>query len=103
MGKASIPGKTKTRMAPPLSADEAATLNTVFLRDAADNILSAAERGDISGWVAYAPAGSRAFFSNQLPDTIGLLETVAPTLGDCLHYASAMLLSKGYGAVCLIN
>src|SRR5262245_48093731 len=31
MAKASIPGKTKTRLVPPLSEDEAATLNTVFL------------------------------------------------------------------------
>jgi rSAM/selenodomain-associated transferase 1 len=103
MAKASIPGKTKTRMVPPLSADEAATLNTVFLRDAADNILSAAARADISGWMAYAPADSAAFFRSHLPETIGLLETVAPTLGDCLHYASATLLGEGHGAVCLIN
>jgi hypothetical protein len=103
MAKASIAGKTKTRLVPPLTEDEAATLNTVFLRDAADNILSAAELANISGWMAYAPAGSAPFFSTHLPESIGLLETVAPTLGDCLQYAAATLLRSGHGAVCLIN
>ena len=37
------------------------------------------------------------------PQSIGLIETVAPTLGECLHHASATLLRVGHGAVCLIN
>jgi len=103
MAKASIPGKTKTRLVPPLSEHEAATLNTVFLRDAADNILSAEALANISGWMAYAPAGSAAFFRSHLPQSIGLLETAAATLGECLQYASTSLLGSGHGAVCLIN
>ena len=103
MAKASIPGKTKTRLVPPLTEDEAATLNTVFLRDAADNILSAAALANISGWMAYAPADSGPFFRSHLPDSIGLIETVAPTLGECLLHAAATLLRGGHGAVCLIN
>ena len=76
MAKASIAGKTKTRLVPPLTKDEAAMLNTVFLQDAADNILSAAALADISGWMAYAPAGSEPFFRTLLPQSIGLIETV---------------------------
>lgn len=103
MAKASIGGKTKTRLVPPLTEDEAAMLNTVFLRDAADNILSAAAFANVSGWMAYAPAGSEHFFRTHLPKSVGLIETVAPTLGECLHYAAAELLRSGHGAVCLIN
>jgi rSAM/selenodomain-associated transferase 1 len=103
MAKASIPGKTKTRLVPPLTEDEAAILNTVFLRDAADNILSAAAFANISGWMAHAPAGSEPFFRTHLPQSIGLIETVAPTLGECLRHAAATLLRAGHGAVCLIN
>jgi rSAM/selenodomain-associated transferase 1 len=103
MAKASIAGKTKTRLVPPLTEDEAATLNTVFLRDAADNMLSAAAFANISGWMAYAPAGSVSFFRTHLPESIGLIETVAPTLGECLLHAAATLLRAGHGAVCLIN
>jgi rSAM/selenodomain-associated transferase 1 len=103
MAKASIAGKTKTRLVPPLTEDEAAMLNTAFLRDAADTILSAAAFANISGWMAYAPAGSEAFFRTHLPPNIGLLETVAPTLGECLHQAAATLLCAGHDGVCLIN
>jgi uncharacterized protein len=103
MAKASTPGRTKTRLVPPLSEDEAAMLNTVFLRDAADNILAAGAHANISGWMAFAPADSGPFFRGHLPDNIGLVETVAPTLGECLQHASATLLRSGHGAVCLIN
>ena len=103
MAKASIPGQTKTRLVPPLSEDEAATLNTVFLRDAADNILSAAALANISGWMAYTPVGSAPFFRSHLPKSIGLLEAAAPSLGECLQFASTTLLRSGHGAVCLIN
>ena len=44
MAKASAPGRAKTRLVPPLSFDEAAALNTAFLKDVADNVLSAARR-----------------------------------------------------------
>ena len=33
MAKASAPGRTKTRLVPPLSFEEAAALNTTFLQD----------------------------------------------------------------------
>jgi rSAM/selenodomain-associated transferase 1 len=103
MAKASIAGRTKTRLVPPLTEGEAALLNTAFLRDAADNILSAAALADIGGWMAYAPAGSEDFFRTHLPDSIGLIETVKPSLGECLCYAAETLLEAGHGAVCLIN
>src|SRR5262249_15608644 len=103
MAKASIVGTTKTRLGPPLTVAEAAGLNTVFLQDAADTVLFAAVRATVSGWMAYAPGGSEPFFRSQLPESIGLLETVAPTLGGCLCQAAGTLLGAGHGAVCLIN
>lgn len=103
MAKASIAGKTKTRLVPPLTKDEAATLNTVFLQDASNCIMSAAALANISGWMAYAPAGCELFFRTLLPQSIGLIETVAPTLGECLNAAVAALLGAGHDAVCLIN
>ena len=103
MAKASIAGKTKTRLVPPLTEDEAAKLNTVFLRDAADNILSAAMFASIRGWMAFSPAGAESFFRTHLPESIGLIESVAPTLGECLHNVASALLRAGHGAVCLVN
>jgi glycosyltransferase A (GT-A) superfamily protein (DUF2064 family) len=40
MAKASIPGRTKTRLVPPLTFEEAAQCNTAFLCDVVDNILT---------------------------------------------------------------
>jgi glycosyltransferase A (GT-A) superfamily protein (DUF2064 family) len=50
MAKASIPGRTKTRLVPPLTFEEAAQCNTAFLRDVADNILTASARASIAGY-----------------------------------------------------
>lgn len=103
MAKASIAGTTKTRLVPPLTPDEAALLNTQFLRDCADSILAAANSANISGWMAFAPAGSEHFFRSHLPVNIGLIEMVAPTLGECLHKTATALFDAGHGAVCLLN
>ena len=103
MAKASIAGRTKTRLVPPLTYEEAASLNTAFLRDVADNILAAAALAEISGWMAYAPAGSEDFFRAHLPASIGLVETVRPDFGACLFHAANSLLEVGHGAACLLN
>lgn len=103
MAKASIPGQTKTRLVPPLTAEQAANLNTSFLRDVADSLISASALANIEGFMAFAPAGSAGFFRSILPERIGLLETEAPDFGECLFYAAATLLDDGHGTVCLLN
>src|ERR1700678_1253168 len=55
MAKASTPGRAKTRLVPPLTFDEAAALNTVFLQDISDNLLRAGEEAAIAGYAAFAP------------------------------------------------
>jgi hypothetical protein len=40
MAKASYPGQAKTRLCPPLTFEEAAALNTAFLKDIADNLIA---------------------------------------------------------------
>ena len=103
MAKASIPGRTKTRLIPPLSKEQAADLNTAFLRDIADNLSAAQEHASISPWMAYTPQGSESFFRDNLPEQINLLETTAATLGDCLFYATDSFLKSGFLSACLIN
>src|SRR5277367_181683 len=91
MAKASAPGRAKTRLVPPLTFDEAAALNTAFLQDVADNVLSAAGHAEpnagIAGYAAYGPAGTQDFFHRILPDAIGLIEAWMPNFGDCLFHA----------------
>jgi hypothetical protein len=103
MAKASIPGRTKTRLTPTLSPEQAADLNTAFLRDVADNLLAAAALASIAPWMAYSPAGCQDFFARTMPDGVGLLETVAPDFGVCLYRAAASLLAAGHDSVCLLN
>ena len=103
MAKASIPGRAKTRLVPPLTTREAANLNTSFLRDVGDNLISASTLANIAGFMAFAPARSAAFFRDILPARIGLLETVAPNFGECLFHAATTLLADGHAAVCLLN
>src|ERR1700756_5222347 len=84
MAKASAPGQTKTRLVPPLTFEQAAALNTAFLQDMTGNLLLAGGHAAIAGYVAFAPAGTEAFFHGTLPPGIGLIDACLPTLGDCL-------------------
>src|SRR4029453_19437669 len=74
MAKASIAGRTKTRLVPPLTFEQAAQCNTAFLRDIADNILAASAQASIAGYIAYGPADARPLFTSRLPREIGLLD-----------------------------
>lgn len=103
MVKASSPGRTKTRLVPPLTHDEAAALNTAFVRDAVDSILAAAALAGISGWLAYAPAGSEDFFRRHAPERVGLIETTGHDIGECLVHAAGVLLGHGHQSACLLN
>jgi len=103
MAKASTPGRTKTRLTPPLTPEQAAEINTAFLRDVADNLAAAATLANVAPFMAYAPAGSRDFFTRILPDGIGLIETAAPDFGVCLFQAATRLLAAGHESVCLLN
>jgi len=66
MAKAPRPGKVKTRLSPPLTPEEAAALNTCFLKDTTRNIADVAEQGNAAGVICYTPAGDEAAFDRLL-------------------------------------
>jgi rSAM/selenodomain-associated transferase 1 len=103
MAKASAPGRTKTRLVPPLTVDEAAALNTAFLQDIADNLLRAGRHRSIAGYVAFAPRGSEDFFRATLPEAIGLIDACLPTLGECLWRTVEDLLGRGHESAVVLN
>jgi len=103
MAKASIPGRTKTRLVPPLTFDEAAQCNTAFLRDVADTILAASGQASIAGYAAFAPPQSMPFFQDNLPREIGLIEAWSPNFGDCLFSAISQLLQRGHRCAVVLN
>ena len=103
MAKGSIPGRTKTRLVPPLTFEEAAHCNTAFLRDIGENILAAAAQASIAGYLAFGPPSARPFFQESLPREISLLEAWYPDFGDCLACTIAQLLQRGHASAVVLN
>src|SRR5208282_2001075 len=103
MAKASAPGRTKTRLVPPLTFEEAAALNTAFLQDVTDNLLLAGRYAAIAGYAAYAPPGSEDFFYRILPSAIGLIDAGLPNFGDCLFRTIQEILARGHGSAVVLN
>lgn len=103
MAKASSPGKTKTRLAPPLTLEQAADLNTAFVRDIVGNVSCAAAQANIACYMAFGPPRAVVFFEEHSSADIGLIEAWLPGFGDTLFETAKTLLDLGYGAGCLLN
>lgn len=103
MAKASAAGRTKTRLMPALSGEEAAALNTSFLRDVAGNLLAAGRQAPIHGYMAYGPPGSGPFFDAIMPPGIGRIESWIGDFGECLFHAVTELFTAGHHAACVLN
>lgn len=103
MAKASLPGRTKTRLAPPLTPELSAELNTAFLADIAENLALAGRETAIAPFMAFGPPGSAPFFEANLPAEVGLVACWYPDFGECLYQACRGLLDLGYGSACVLN
>ncbi len=111
MAKAPQAGRSKTRLVPPLSPEQAAGLSAAFLRDITENISAAGQSARIQGVVAYAPLGSEALFDGHLAAETGLLladgspemPSKVQGFGRCLLHAVRSLLDEGYGSACVLN
>jgi rSAM/selenodomain-associated transferase 1 len=103
MAKASVPGRTKTRLTPPLSPVEAAAFNTAFLKDVSANLLAASRHAAVHGYMAYGPPGAQQFFIDHLPSEVGLIEAWFPNFGDCLFKAITGLFEAGHDSAVVLN
>jgi len=103
MAKAPRSGEVKTRLVPPLRAEEAAKLSTCFVKDIATNFIAASRSTPAAGFIAYSPPGSEAVFRDLVPPEILLLPPRRIGLGDSLFHAAEDLLAAGYGGACLVN
>jgi hypothetical protein len=103
MAKASIAGRSKTRLVPPLTFEEAARCNTAFLLDVGDNMLAASAQAPIAAYMAFGPPHARPFFEQSLPSEIGLIDAWYPNFGDCLACAMVQLLELGHAAAVVLN
>lgn len=103
MAKAPRPGKVKTRLSPPLTPDQAAEINSCFLKDTTANIANLAEEGACSGVISYTPVGDELLFEGILPESFQLIPQRGDGFGERLLSTAQDLFACGFGAVCLID
>lgn len=101
MTKAPRAGEVKTRLSPPLTPAEAASLNVCFLRDTAAAILQVTEGA--RGIGCYTPIGAEDAYRNILPLDFQLIPQRGETFGERLIFAMEDLLEVGFASVCLID
>jgi uncharacterized protein len=103
MVKAPRSGEVKTRLVPPLCAEEASLLSVCFVKDILTNLLAASESVPADCYAAYSPPGSEALFRDLLPQQIRLLPPRSIGLANSLPDAVEDLLAGGYAGACLVN
>jgi rSAM/selenodomain-associated transferase 1 len=103
MVKAPRSGEVKTRLVPPLRAEEASHLSVCFVKDILANLLAISESVAVDCYVAYSPPGSEALFRDFLPQRIRLLAPRSTGLANSLPDAVEDLIAGGYVGACLVN
>jgi rSAM/selenodomain-associated transferase 1 len=99
VAKRPAPGRTKTRLVPPLSMEQAAALYECFLQDTLDLMR---QIPDVQPVVAYLPAEAEAYFAKLAPDFEHILQK-GPDLGVRLDNALTCYLRRGYRRVVIMN
>ncbi len=111
MAKAPQPGRSKTRLCPPLTPEQAAALSAAFLRDTARNIAEAARRAPITAYAAYAPRGTEDVLAALLADETALIladgngpvPDAVRGFGRCLLQAVEGMLGRGHEAAIVLS
>ena len=103
MTKVPRPGQVKTRLTPPLTAEEAAALNICFLQDTTAAIASILSQELARGIAVYTPVGAEGAYDTILPEEFELLPQRGDAFGERLAFAIEDLLSLGFESVCLID
>jgi rSAM/selenodomain-associated transferase 1 len=103
MAKAPRPGKVKTRLSPPLSPEQAAAINTCFLKDTTTNIAALAEERRCVGVISYTPVGDEHLFEGLLPQGYRLVPQRGDGFGERLLTTAQDLMACGFSSVCLID
>lgn len=99
MAKQPLPGRTKTRLTPPLTEAGAADLYRAFL---SDKIAQMERVPGVERAIAYTPAGARAFFARLAP-TFALREQTGTALPGRLVNVFEQTFEDGYTHVMAID
>jgi uncharacterized protein len=96
-------GLSKTRLSPPLRADECAALSACFIRDVAATIGALAREGGVAGYAAYTPVGSEHALRTLLPSDFRLVSQGEGDFGARLLKSTTDMLAAGHAGAILIN
>jgi uncharacterized protein len=104
MIKAPRAGFSKTRLSPPLSQEEAASISRCFLKDTTAAIDALSHKDPfVAGVAIYTPVGSEADFAELLPRSFKIIAQREGGFGTRLLGATEDLFSAGFSAVCLLD
>ena len=104
--KAPIPGEVKTRLCPPLTPDEAATLHGSFVLDMLERTKLAVTKLQLPfhRYLACAPSSELVFFKiMEERQGVRLLDQVEENLGQRMHRTFVDLFAKGYKQVIIVG
>ncbi|MBR0656843.1 TIGR04282 family arsenosugar biosynthesis glycosyltransferase [Plastoroseomonas arctica] len=101
--KTPSPGKSKTRLSPPLRPEECAAISACFIADLAATIAEVAEATPATGHAVYTPEGSESALRELLPAGFGLTLQGEGDLGARLLKGTADLLAAGHDGAILVN
>ncbi|HKT36598.1 MAG TPA: TIGR04282 family arsenosugar biosynthesis glycosyltransferase, partial [Nitrospira sp.] len=104
--KAPIPGQVKTRLCPPLTPDEAATVHGSFVIDTLERTKAAVSkfRLPVDRYLACAPTSTVAFFKiMEERQTVGLLDQEGDDLGARMNRVFESLFARGYRRVLIVG
>jgi len=104
--KAPIPGHVKTRLCPPLTPDEAATLHGSFVLDTLERTKAAVGRLKLSmdRYLACSPSTTHVFFKiMEERQGVKLIDQVGDDLGARMHQAVEAMFSRGYRRTLLLG
>lgn len=104
--KAPIPGQVKTRLCPPLTPDEAATLHGSFVLDTLERTKAAAAKFKlpIDRYLACAPSSAHVFFKiMEERQGVRLLDQVGEDVGARMHQTFETLFTKDYQHVLMVG
>ena len=104
--KAPIAGQVKTRLCPPLTHDEAATLHGSFVLDMLERtkIATAKLKLPFDRYLACAPSSTLVFFQiMEERHSVKLIDQVGDDLGARMQQAFDTLFAKGYQRVFIVG
>jgi rSAM/selenodomain-associated transferase 1 len=104
--KAPIPGEVKTRLCPPLTPDEAATLHGSFVLDMLERTKLAVAKLQLPfhRYLACAPSSELVFFKiMEERQGVRLLDQVGEDLGQRMHRTFVDLFARGYKQVLIVG